>query len=107
MTENWLSIEVTNESFHECLFLLSSFDGTSSYCLTLKIWNEPCPPRCPYYKAGAPGSLEELETQKYILSCRKFSRKLTTREKATPYCKLLFMREPSCQQCDYSQKYTF
>ncbi|MFX0124568.1 MAG: hypothetical protein ACFFAE_13130 [Candidatus Hodarchaeota archaeon] len=107
MTENWLSIEVSKQTFHECLFLITSYDRTSIYCLTLKVWNEPCPPRCPYYKVGAPGSLEKLETQKYILSCRKFSRKSIAKGKTTPFCKLFFMREPRCQQCDYSHKYNF
>ncbi|UCG01878.1 MAG: hypothetical protein JSW11_20020 [Candidatus Heimdallarchaeota archaeon] len=107
MTENWLSTEVPKQVFHECLFLITSYDVKSTYCLTLKIWNEPCPPRCPYYKAGSPGSLEELETQKFIMSCRKFTRRLVLRKKALPYCKQYFMSEPNCQQCDYLHKYGF
>ncbi len=104
MTENWLSTRISKESFHECLSLITTSNRTSTYCLTLKLWNEPCPPRCPYYKVGSPGSLEELEAQKYNLSCRKFGRKSTGRKKVTPYCKQYFMRDPHCQQCRYFQK---
>ena len=104
MTENWMSTNIQKKALHECLFLITSYDRTSAYCLTLKVWNEPCPPRCPYYKAGAPGNLEELERQKYIVSCRKFSRKLITRKKVTPYCNLYFIREPNCQLCEFDQK---
>ncbi|MFX0119903.1 MAG: hypothetical protein ACFFB2_13875 [Promethearchaeota archaeon] len=104
MIENWMSLEVTKHSFHECLFLLTSHNRASKYCLTLKLWHESCPPRCPYYKAGPLGSVEELEVRKYILYCRKFTRKLITKNEAIPYCKQYFMREPFCQKCHYSQK---
>ena len=107
MTENWLSTTLSKGSFHECLYLLTSSDESSTYCLTLKVWNEQCPPRCPYYTAGLPTNLEKLETEKYKLSCRNFSQKRITRNEAIPYCKLYFMREPNCQQCDFRHKYSF
>ncbi|MFX1285897.1 MAG: hypothetical protein ACFFB5_19805 [Promethearchaeota archaeon] len=101
MTKKMISAKVLKSSHHECLFLITSYDGTVTNCLTLKLWNEPCPHRCPYYKAGPPGSLEELEMQQYLIDCKKFSRKLTTTGKAIAYCKLHLMREPRCQQCNY------
>lgn len=107
MTQNWLTTSLSKGSFHECLFLLTSLNKSSTYCLTFKVWNEPCPPRCPYYKVGSPANLEELEAKKYHLSCRKFTQKQIKRNKAVPFCKLYFMREPNCQQCDFVHKYTF
>ncbi|MFX1507855.1 MAG: hypothetical protein ACFFDC_17340 [Promethearchaeota archaeon] len=101
MTENWVATALSKKFFHQCLFLLMSSDEISTYCLTLKNWNEPCPPRCPYYKAGIPANLEELQSKKYKLSCRKLSRKTLTRTKITPFCNLYFMREPECQQCNF------
>ncbi|UCE12745.1 MAG: hypothetical protein JSV04_11185 [Candidatus Heimdallarchaeota archaeon] len=105
MTRSWISSKVSKLTYHECLFLVTSLDSTINYCLTLKHWNEPCPPRCAYYKAGSPGNLEELETRHYLLNCRKFSRKLTTPRKAVAYCGLYLMREPDCRQCRYPHKF--
>ncbi|MHA2247577.1 MAG: hypothetical protein ACXADY_21695 [Candidatus Hodarchaeales archaeon] len=101
MTRNSLSVEVSRSSHHDCLFLITSQDDTVSYCLTLKLWNEPCPPRCSYYKAGLPGSLEKLEAQHYHMNCQKFSRKSTLMGQAEGYCKLYFMREPRCRECNF------
>ncbi len=101
MVENLISAKMLKSPYHECLFLIRSHDGTLAKCLTLKLWNEPCPPRCPYYKAGPPGSLEKLGAKHYFIDCEKFSRKLTTTGKVTAYCKLHLMREPRCWQCNY------
>ncbi|UCG89893.1 MAG: hypothetical protein JSU57_05370 [Candidatus Heimdallarchaeota archaeon] len=100
MTEKLISAKVSKRPYHECLFLITSYDDTLANCLTLKLWNEPCPPRCPYYKAGLPGSLEQL-ARHYLIDCRKFSRKKTTTGQAIAYCKLHLMREPLCRQCNY------
>lgn len=105
MTRNWISSKVAKPAYHECLSLVTSHDNAFAFCLTLKHWNEPCPPRCPYYKAGSPGNLEELEAQHYFLNCRKFNRKLTTLRQAVPYCGLYLMREPDCRQCSYPHKF--
>ena len=103
MSENWLSAEVAKSSHHECLFLLKSHNDTLTYCLNLKLWNDPCPPRCAYYKAGCPGILEKLEARDYRIHCKKFIRKSVTRKKAKGYCNLYLMSEPRCRECSYQQ----
>ena len=103
MAGNWISVEVPRPTYHECVYLITSHDNTLTYCLTLKHWNEPCPPRCPYYKVGPPGSLEKLGGEDYFLHCLKFTRRLITRKQAKAYCKLYLMSEPRCKICNYQQ----
>ncbi|MHA2226433.1 MAG: hypothetical protein ACXAC8_14585 [Candidatus Hodarchaeales archaeon] len=79
--------------------MVKSKDETLAYCLELKIWNEPCPPSCPYFESGEPGNLEVLQEGNFTFDCMKFTRKLSKEGKAYLYCKLLRAFNPLCTSC--------
>jgi hypothetical protein len=84
----------------QCLSLLRNQDQSAHYCLTLKIWNEPCPPRCPRRIDGPPGQLEKVETHGYDIDCVDMIRKTNQQNF---FCKLYDLAEPFCTDCPYAR----
>jgi hypothetical protein len=91
-------VTLDEEIFKECLFLITSKDGKTAFCLKFKLWNEPCPRLCDQYVPFDPGQIEEAKQANYDIECLDFTRKLVD---GSPefFCTLYNMKNPLCKEC--------
>ena len=90
----------------QCESLLQNQDQSTYYCLTLKLWNEPCPKRCQNRVVGKIGSFEDAEVKGYDIECLEMNRKITLSDKnkqPTFFCGLYELPEPFCKECTFAR----
>jgi hypothetical protein len=89
-----------DDIFKECLFLITSKDGKTAYCLKFKLWNEPCPKMCDQYIPHEPGQIEEAKQANYDIECLDFTRKVV---EGLPefFCTLYNLTKPLCKECRF------
>ena len=87
--------------YRACLHLIKSEEGF--FCLKVREWNEPCPPRCPWHVPVTNTADLEADTRRYQLQCRHCTRILATHDEVSRpvvYCTLLEVEDPTCEQCE-------
>ena len=92
--------------YQQCISLLQNQEQSTLYCLTLKLWNEPCAKRCPSKVVGEIGSLEEVEVHGYDIECLDMNRKASPSAKNNQpsfNCALYDLSEPFCMECQFAR----
>ncbi|MFX0085315.1 MAG: hypothetical protein ACFFAU_06550 [Candidatus Hodarchaeota archaeon] len=90
--------------YYNCIFLLQNTDQSANYCLKLKLWNNPCPPKCERKVEGEIGNLEEAQAINYDLDCLEIIRKCfkaEDRDALFYFCQLYEQVNPFCNECQY------
>ena len=87
--------------YRACLHLIKGEEGF--FCLKVREWDTPCPPRCPWHVPVTNKADLEADTSRYQLTCQYCTRKLTKQDtlaRPVMYCTLLEIEDPSCEQCE-------
>ena len=96
---------LTSDDFYKvCICLLKSNDGSITYCLKFKLWNEPCPPHCDQFTFGEVDSLEEAQSKNYDIDCLDFTR--IEQDHPAYYCNLYKQIGPLCHSCQFHRYVT-
>ncbi|MFW9903670.1 MAG: hypothetical protein ACFFFH_05015 [Candidatus Thorarchaeota archaeon] len=98
MFQEQVRLVTLDDIFKECIFLITSKDGKTAYCLKFKLWNEPCPKMCDRFVSHAPGQIEEAKQTYYDIECLDFTRRIV---EGSPdfYCTLYDLVKPLCKEC--------
>lgn len=70
------------------------------YCLAYHMELETCPRKCPNFKSGPVGSLDEVVQKRFNKACKQFTRKERDHE-WDYYCNLYRMFNPFCRSCQF------
>lgn len=98
MFRDQVQLVASDDLFKECLFLITSNDTTTVYCLKFKLWNEPCPKMCDQFILCEPGKIQDAKRANHDIECLDFTRKLVD---GSPefYCTLYNLTKPLCKEC--------
>ena len=98
MFRDQVRLVTLNDLFKECLFLITSNDGATAYCLKFKLWNEPCPKMCDQFVSHEPGQIKEAKRANYDIECLDFTRRIVE-GRLEFFCTLYNLAEPLCKEC--------
>jgi hypothetical protein len=88
-----------------CIYLLRA--KNVHFCLRLKEVGTRCPPRCPFFREGIPGSYQGALEREIDIDCLYVTRTSVPRgglrQKSVFYCSLYKSPRPLCPRCLYAK----
>jgi hypothetical protein len=93
-----LSFKEKHTPFKLCTHLVST-STSLAYCINYHDWIAKCPIKCPFYKEGSSGNIEDLEKEKFNPECYYFAKNNTN--DLIYQCKLFKQENPMCESCQY------